>query len=74
MIDRETQSFLTSYTGQGKFPSIINQVLRNDFEVLRANCLEHEQQLIELLDKNGIRINSYKDWNEFRQHFAEKTT
>jgi hypothetical protein len=73
MIDRETQSFLTGYTGQGIFPSIIDQVFRNDFEVLRASCLEHERQLLKLLEKNGVRINAYEDSNEFRQHFAKKT-
>jgi hypothetical protein len=74
MIDRETQLFLTSYTGPGIFPNIINEVLRNDFETIQANCLEHERQLIKLLDKNGIGINIYKDSHEFRQHFMEKTT
>ena len=73
MIDRETQSFLNSYTGPAIFPNIINKVLRNDFETIRANCLEHERQLIMLLNKNGIGINAYKDSNEFRQYFLEKT-
>ena len=74
MIDRETQLFLTRYTGPGIFPNIINEVLRNDFETIRADCLEHERQLIKLLHKNSIGINVYKDSNEFRQHFIEKTT
>jgi hypothetical protein len=73
MIDRETQSFLTPYTGHGIFPDIIVQVFRSDFEVLRASCLEHERQLLKLLEKHGIRINAYKDSNEFRMHFAGKT-
>ena len=74
MIDRETQLFLTGYTGPGIFPNIINEVLRNDFVNIRANCLEHERQLIMLLKKNGIGINAYKDSNEFRQYFMEKTS
>lgn len=73
MMDRETQLFLTSYTGPGTFPNIINEVLSNDFEAMRASCLEHERQLTSLLDKNGIGINSYKNTDEFRQHFMEKT-
>jgi len=73
MIDRETQSFLARYTGPGIFPNIIHEVLRNDFVNMRSNCLEHERQLIKLLEKNGIGINAYKDSNEFRQHFMEKT-
>ena len=74
MIDRETQFFLTSYTGPGVFPNIISELLRKDFEAIRTDCLEHERQLTRLLDKNGIGINAYKDSNEFRQHFMEKTT
>jgi predicted nucleotidyltransferase len=74
MIDRETQSFLTRYTGPGKFPNIIDQVLRNDFVNMRANCLEHERQLIKLLDQNGVAIHVYQDSREFRQHFIEKAT
>jgi hypothetical protein len=73
MIDRETHSFLTSFTGPGIFPSIINEVLKNDFVNIRSNCLEHERQLIQLLEKNGIVINAYKDSNEFRQYFMKKT-
>jgi hypothetical protein len=74
MIDRETQLFLTSYTGPGIFPNVINEVLKNDFVNIRSNCLEHERQLIKLLEKNGIGINAYKNSNEFRQYFIEKTT
>jgi hypothetical protein len=74
MIDRETQLFLTRYTGPGIFPNIINDVLRHNFETIRANCLEHERQLTRLLDKNGIRINAYKDSQEFRQSFLDKMT
>lgn len=72
MIDRETQLFLTRYTGPGMFPNIIDEVLRKDFPDLRASCLEHERQLIRLLDKNGIGINAYQDTNEFRQYFPGK--
>jgi hypothetical protein len=74
MIDRETQSFLISYTNPGTFPNIIDEVLSNDFEGLRANCLEHERQLIKLLDKNGIEIRAYNGIDEFRKCFMEKTT
>lgn len=69
MIDRETQSFLSSYAGQGVFPNLIEEVLRNDFEVLHARCLEHERLLLKLLDKHGIKINVYRDINEFRGTF-----
>jgi hypothetical protein len=72
MIDRETQLFLTRYTGPGIFPNIISGVLTKDFPALRASCLEHERQLIRLLNKNGIGINAYQDTNEFRQYFIEK--
>jgi predicted nucleotidyltransferase len=74
MIDRDTQVFLTSYRGPGIFPNIINEILRNDFVNIRASCLEHERQLIKLLEENGIGINAYKDSQEFRQHFIEKTS
>jgi predicted nucleotidyltransferase len=72
MIDRETQLFLTRYTDPGTFPNIIDEVLRKDFPDLRATCLEHERQLIRLLDRNGIGINAYQDTYEFRQYFIEK--
>jgi hypothetical protein len=72
MIDRETQLLLISFTGPRIFPNIINEVLGNDFETIRADCLEHERQLVKLLKKNRIGINVYKDSNEFRQHFIEK--
>jgi predicted nucleotidyltransferase len=71
MIDRETQSFLTSYTDPGIFPNMISEVLREDFETMRANALEHERQLIKLLNKNGIGINAYQDTKEFRQYFLK---
>lgn len=74
MIDRETQSFLTRYTGPGIFPNIIVEVLSNDFVNMRASCLEHERQLIKLLDQNGVGIHVYQDSEEFRQHFIEKAT
>jgi hypothetical protein len=74
MIDRETQSFLVNFTGPGIFPSIINEVIRNDYESMRVNCIAHEQQLIKLLNKNRIDMNVYRDINEFRQIFLEKTT
>jgi predicted nucleotidyltransferase len=74
MIDRETQLFLTSYTGSGIFPNLIKVVLRNDFDIARANCLEHERRLIKLLNANEIRINTYKDRIEFRQRFIAQTT
>jgi hypothetical protein len=74
MIDKETQFFLTRYTEAGTFPNIINEVLKGDFEVIRASCLDHERQLISLLDKNGTVINIYQDNNEFRQYFLEKAS
>jgi len=74
MIDRETQSFLNNYVGPGVFPNIINEVIKNDFEIVRDNCIEHECQLIKLLNKNHIEINSHSDTNEFRQYFLEKST
>jgi predicted nucleotidyltransferase len=73
MIDRETQSFLNDYAPAGAFPHIIDQVLSNNYEVIRDSCLEHEQQLIKLLEQNGIDINTYTNSTEFRQHFLEKT-
>lgn len=74
MIDRETRSFLNKYAGPGIFPSMINEVIKKNYESIRANCIEHEQQLIKLLNKNRIEINIYSDINEFRQFFLEKTT
>ena len=74
MIDRETQSFLTCYTGPGIFPNIIAEVLRNDFLNMRVSCLEHERQLIKLLDQNGVGVHVYRDSEEFRQHFIEKAS
>jgi len=74
MIDRETQSFLNNYAGPGIFPGIINEVIGNDYEIIRATGIEHEQQLIKLLNKNCIEINAHSDSNEFRQYFLEKTT
>ena len=74
MIDRETKSFLNNYTNPGTFPNIMNEVLRNDFDMIRVNCIEHERQLIELLNKNCIEINAHSDSNEFRRYFLEKAT
>ena len=74
MIDRETQSFLSDYTAPGTFPNMISEVLKNDFESMRARCIEHEQQLIKLLNKNRIEINIYGDIREFRGIFLEKAT
>jgi hypothetical protein len=74
MIDRETQSFLNNYAGPGIFPNMISAVIRNDYEIIRVNCIEHEQQLIKLLNKNRIEINVHSDINEFRQFLLEKTT
>lgn len=74
IIDRETQFFLILYTDQGVFPKIINEVLTNNFESIRAKCIEHEQQLINLLNQNNIKINEYKDCTEFKEHFIDETT
>ena len=71
MIDRETQLFLIHYTNQGVFPNIINEVLTNNFESIRAKCIEHERQLIKLLNENNIEINDFKDFAEFREHFVD---
>jgi hypothetical protein len=73
MIDRETGFFLTRFTGPGSFPNILPEVLGNDFETVRACCLEHERQLVRLLDQHGIVINAYPDVNEFRQRFLHPT-
>jgi predicted nucleotidyltransferase len=72
MIDRETRSFLSQYTRPGIFPGMMHEVMKNDFEGMRARCIEHEQQLIKLLNENHIRINMYRDINEFRESFLEK--
>jgi hypothetical protein len=72
MIDRETQSFLSSYTGPAVFPIILNKVLMNEFETVRASCLEHERQLIKLLNQNGIEINTFMTINEFGHYWLEK--
>ena len=74
MVDRETQLFLVSYTGPGIFPNIIDLVLKFDFDSLRAGCLEHERQLIQLLHGNGIEIHAYRDSDELRQYFLGKAT
>jgi len=74
MIDRETASFLANFTGLGTFPNMIDEVIKNDYEITRVNCIEHEQQLLKLLNKNRIEINVYSDTNEFRQFFLEMVT
>jgi hypothetical protein len=74
MIDRETQSFLNRYAGTGIFPGMIHEVIKNDYESLRANCIEHEQQLIQLLHQNGIELNVYSNMDEFRRSFLETTS
>jgi hypothetical protein len=53
---------------------MIDEVLKNDYESMRASCIEHEQQLLKLLNKNRIDINVYHDIDEFRQYFLEKTS
>jgi len=68
MIDRETTSFLASFTGPGIFPDMLEEVLRNDYETLRAKCIEHEQKLMELLKEHRVKINVYRDMNEFRKY------
>ncbi|MFC1975886.1 hypothetical protein ACFLXQ_05770 [Chloroflexota bacterium] len=73
MIDRETQSFLRNHTEPETFPNMIKTVIRNDFESVRVNCIEHEQQLIKLLDQHGVRINTHSDSHEFRQYFLERS-
>jgi hypothetical protein len=74
MIDRETESFLVSFTSPGTFPRMIQEVIRNDYEIMRVKCVEHEQQLMKLLHTHGIGINVYSDIEEFRRFFLEKTT
>jgi predicted nucleotidyltransferase len=73
MIDRETQSFLNNYADPGLFPNMIDEVLKNDYENIRINCIEHEQQLIKLLKKNRIETHVHSDVHEFRQFLLEKT-
>jgi hypothetical protein len=68
MIDRETTSFLASLTGPGIFPDMLEEILRNDYETLRAKCIEHEQKLMELLKEHRVKINVYRDMNEFRKY------
>jgi predicted nucleotidyltransferase len=74
MIDRETQFFLIHHTNPGVFPNMIDEVLTNNFESIRAKCIEHERQLINLLNQNSIEINDYKDCSAFREHFLDETT
>lgn len=74
MIDRETQLFLNNYASPETFPGILNEILRNDYEIMRAKCIEHEQQLITLLNENHIEINVHSDINELRQFLLKKTT
>lgn len=72
MIDRETQSFLTHYAGPGVFPNLIDEVIKNDYDSIRSHCLEHERQLVQLLNKHQIAISTYSNINEFRESFLEK--
>ena len=74
MIDRETQFFLIHHTDPGVFPNMIDEVLTNKFESIRAKCIEHERQLINLLTQNSIGINDYKDCSVFRKRFLDETT
>jgi hypothetical protein len=53
---------------------MINEVIRNDYESIRCKCIEHEQQLIKLLNENRVEINVLRDSNEFRRLLLEKTT
>lgn len=73
MIDRETQAFLVNYSEPGTFPCMMNTIISNDFEIVRIKCLEHERQLLNLLNQHGIKINTYSNGYEFRQYFLEKT-
>jgi predicted nucleotidyltransferase len=69
MIDRETASFLAGFTGPGTFPEMLEEVFRNDYESLRARCIEHEQKLLEVLQEHRVDINVYHDLDEFRKSF-----
>jgi predicted nucleotidyltransferase len=73
MIDQETQEFLVKYSKPGTFPDMMNTIIRNDFEIVRVKCLDHERQLLNLLNQHGIKINTYRNIHEFRQSFLEKT-
>jgi predicted nucleotidyltransferase len=68
MVDRETTSFLARFTGPGIFPAMLEEVFSNDYETLRAKCMEHERKLLELLKKNQVNINIYRDMDEFRKY------
>jgi predicted nucleotidyltransferase len=72
MIDRETASFLASFMGPGTFPSMLEEVIRNDYEILRVKCIEHELQLLELLKENRIKIIVHSDMSAFIKYFLEK--
>ncbi len=74
MIDRETTSFLASFTGPGIFPNMLEEVFTNDYETLRAKCMEHEQKLLELLKEHRVNINVYRDMDEFRRFFLSSGT
>lgn len=69
MIDRETTSFLASFTGPGIFPDMLEEVLKNDYETLRTKCMAHEQKLLALLQEHRVRIKIYRDMDEFRKYF-----
>ncbi len=74
MIDRETQEFLTDYADPGTFSPLIPAVLTKNFEDVRSACLDHERQLIALLDGFGIKRNIYADIHEFRRNFLPGQT
>lgn len=73
MIDRETQTFLTGFTGPGIFPNITDSVLKKNFKVIRAACLDHERRLLNLLDERGVKINHYQNTQAFRTRFLKPT-
>ncbi len=69
MIDRETMSFLERFTGPGTFPNMLEEALKNDYENLQAKCTGHEQRLVGLLQEHRVKINVYRDLDEFRKFF-----
>ncbi len=73
MIDRETHALLANYCEPGMFPCLMNTIIHHDFESVRSTCLEHERQLLNLLNQQGIPINTYRTSHEFRQYFFGKT-
>ncbi len=65
MIDRETQSFLTRFSGSGRFPNMLEPLITGDFLALQALCQEHERTLVGLLHENNIQITTYQDTHDF---------